>query len=90
MRRSAVYARSDGEGADDETEGLAGSGEGSSAQRAWRTRTSRMDALQEPVPSLVEVIRQRRADGGGGEKPWSEPRGDGATDGGGKRLWREQ
>ena len=34
MRRSAVYARSDGEGADDETEGLAGSGEGSSAQRA--------------------------------------------------------
>ena len=52
MRRSAVYARSDGEGADDETEGLA-SGEGSSAQRAWRTRTSRMDALQEPVPTVV-------------------------------------
>ena len=53
MRSSAVYARSDGEGADDETEGLAGSGEGSSAQRAWRTRTSRMDALQEPVPTGV-------------------------------------
>ena len=52
MRRSAVYARSDGEGADDETEGLA-SGEGSSAQRAWRTRTSRMDALQEPVSTGV-------------------------------------
>ena len=41
-------------------------------------------SLKDPVPSLFEVIRQRRADGGGGEKPWSEPRGDGALDGGGE------
>jgi hypothetical protein len=55
MRRSAVYARPDGDDTDDETEGLNASGDGVSTRRAWRTRTSRMETLQEPVPTGVVV-----------------------------------
>jgi len=55
MRRSAVYARPDGDDTDDETEGLNTSGDGVGTRRAWRTRTSRMETLQEPVPTGVVV-----------------------------------
>ena len=55
MRRSAVYARPDGDDTDDETEGLNASGDDVPTRRAWRTRTSRMETLQEPVPTGVVV-----------------------------------